>query len=105
VILFGSHARGEASPRSDVDVCLVFAPDCDADRVFEKKLEYAGRFDVDLSAFHQLPLCVRTRVLKEGPALFVGDEDRLYEVAIRAVRQWEDFRHIHQPYLDAVARG
>ena len=27
VILFGSRARGDAGPGSDIDVCLVLAPD------------------------------------------------------------------------------
>lgn len=33
VILFGSAARGEAAPASDVDVCLVLAPGADPTRV------------------------------------------------------------------------
>ena len=35
VILFGSHARGEAGPTSDVDVCLVLVPGADPDRAFD----------------------------------------------------------------------
>ena len=54
VILFGSHARGEATERSDVDLCFVFAYVTEA-RV--KQLEsalrlLAGRngFDIDIIA-------------------------------------------------------
>lgn len=105
VILFGSQARGEAASTSDVDVCLVLAAGCDTDRGFERKLEYAGAFDVDLALFHELPLHVRSRVLKEGEVLFVRDEDALYELAIRTARAFDDFRHIYRQYLDEVARG
>ena len=105
VILFGSHARGEPGPTSDVDVCLVLVPGADPDRAFEKKLTYSGAFDVDLALFHELPLHVRSRVLKEGRVLFVRDEDALYELAVRTARAFDDFRHIYRQYLDAVARG
>ena len=106
VMLFGSRARGEAGPESDFDVCLVLAngPATDADRT-RKRLDYLAEADLDLAIFQQLPLYVRSRVLKEGRVLFVRDEDWLYDVAIRTVKAWEDFRHIHRMYLDAVARG
>lgn len=105
VILFGSHARGEATAGSDFDVCLVLASDPGSDlRAGEKRLEYFAEADVDLAVFQQLPLYIRSRVLKEGSVLFVRDEDALYALAIRTARAWEDFRHIHRLYLDEVAR-
>lgn len=106
VMLFGSRARGEARPDSDFDVCLVLAngPTSDADRT-RKRLDYLADADLDLTIFQQLPLYVRSRVLKEGEVLFVRDEDQLYDVAMRTVKGWEHFRHIHRMYLDAVARG
>ena len=106
VMLFGSRARGEAGPDSDFDVCLVLAngPRSDADGT-QKRLDYLAEADLDLTIFQQLPLYVRSRVLREGKVLFVRDEDRLYDVAIRSVKAWEDFRHIHRMYLDAIAHG
>lgn len=105
VILFGSHARGEATAESDFDVCLVLASDSRSGlSAAEKRLEYLAEGDVDLAVFQQLPLCIRSRVLKEGSALFVRDEDALYALAIRTARAWEHFRHIHRMYLDKVAR-
>jgi len=105
VILFGSRARGEATAESDFDVCLVLRSDTSSDlRAAEKRLEYLAEADVDLAVFQQLPLYIRSRVLKEGSVLFVRDEDALYALAIRTARAWEGFRHIHRMYLDAVAR-
>jgi predicted nucleotidyltransferase len=105
VILFGSHARGEVLPTSDVDICLVLVPGFDPDRAFERKLTYSGAFDVDLALLHELPLHVRSRVLREGRVLFVRDEDTLYDLAIRTARAFDDFQHIHRQYLDEIARG
>ena len=77
VILFGSRARGEASAGSDLDVAI----------------------------FQQVPLYIRSRVLREGTVLFVRDEEALYGLATRTARAFEDFRHVYREYLDQVARG
>lgn len=106
VLLFGSRAREEAGPGSDVDVCLVLRPEPRSDLATgEKRLEYLTVGDLDVAIFQKLPLHVRSRVLKEGKTLFVRDEDALYDLAIRTARAFEDFRHIHRLHLEHVARG
>jgi predicted nucleotidyltransferase len=106
VLLFGSRARGDATPASDHDVCLVLAapPRSDLD-ASEKRLQYLALGNLDVVVFQQLPLHIRSRVLREGRVLFTRDEDALYAVAIRTAKAFEGFRHIHRAYLDAVARG
>ncbi len=105
LILFGSQARGEASSASDVDVCVVLDPDVLSGLpASRKRLDYLAEADLDLAIFQQLPLSVRSRVLREGKVLFVRDEDRLYAVAVRTARAFEGFRHHYRGYLDAVGR-
>jgi predicted nucleotidyltransferase len=105
VMLFGSQARGEAGAASDVDVCLVLDPDVPPGLpASRKRLDYLAGADLDLTVFQQLPLPVRSRVLKEGKVLFVRDEDRLYGVAVRTARAFEGLRHHYRRYLDAVER-
>jgi predicted nucleotidyltransferase len=105
VILFGSQARGEAGPGSDVDVCVVLEADGpSAIEASRKRLDYLAGRDLDVKIFQQVPLYIRSRVLKEGRVLFVRDEDRLYDLAFRTARSFEDFRPYYQAYLAAVAR-
>jgi predicted nucleotidyltransferase len=106
VLLFGSRARGDATTTSDYDVCLVLAAEPSSDLAMaRKRLDYLMEGDLDLVVFQQLPLRIRSRVLKEGVTLFVRDEDHLYAVAMKTARAFEDFRRIHREYLDRVARG
>src|SRR5262245_25232134 len=64
VILFGSVARGDQTPASDVDVCLVLQPRKYIPLALSrKKLAYLKQGDLDIHIFQQLPLYIRRRVL------------------------------------------
>jgi hypothetical protein len=101
VLLFGSVARGEETPLSDIDVCLVLT-EAAAARAPDKRREYLGAFDLDVQVFQALPLYVRSRVLREGRVLLSRDDDRLYDLALRTARAFEDFKPIYRTYLEAV---
>ena len=106
VLIFGSVARSEPSPGSDIDVCLILMPQRTPDKspsLSHKRLEYLAQVDLDMQIFQALPLYIRSRVLKEGRVLFVRDEDLLYEIAFRTAQAFEDFKHIYYGYLEQVA--
>ena len=106
VVLFGIAARGEQSGQSDIDVCLVL-PDArySADFLSQTKLSYLKAFDADIQIFQQLPIYIRQRVLKEGKVLFCRDEDKLYELAFKTVREFNDFEPFYRAYLREVENG
>ncbi len=106
VVLFGSAARGEASPTSDVDMCLVLTPgQRTAAQMSAKRMEYLQEVDLDVQVFQQLPLYIRHRVLKDGQVLFFRDEPALYDLAFRTVQAFEDFRPRYYAYLNEVSRA
>ena len=106
VFLYGSVAREEEHNQSDIDVCLVLNPArYPPKEISQKKLEYLKLFELDVHVFQQLPVYIRTRVLKEGKILFCRDEGELYELAFVVIREWADFEHIYREYLEEVARG
>ena len=102
--LFGSAARHENSDDSDIDISLFLR-----DRYYtpiefsQKKMEYLKLFDFDIKIFQQLPLYIRIRILKEMEILFCSDENELYEIAFRFIREFSDFEPIYRHYLREVA--
>ena len=103
VLIFGSAARDEQVPFSDVDICLVMTPrPFRPNTLSHKRLEYMKENSLDVRIFQQLPIYIRVRVLKEGRILFVRDENQLYELAFRTAQAFEDFKHIYHEYLREV---
>jgi predicted nucleotidyltransferase len=103
-----STAQGDQTARSDLDVGLVLRPQRlpRARAVLSRKrLDYLARGDLDVQIFQALPLYIRRRILQEGRALFVRDEDLLYDVAWRTARASEDLKRIDAGYLEQVARA
>ena len=106
VLLFGSVAREEQTPFSDIDICLVLRPQTKTYRNIDlsyKRLEYLKLFDMDIHIFQQPPIYIRRQVFKEGKVLFVRDEDVLYDLATRTAKAFEDFKHIYYAYLEEIA--
>jgi len=105
VLIFGSAARQEETPLSDIDICLVMVPQPELYEpivLSRKRLEYMKDFPFDVKIFQQLPLYIRRRVLKEGQVLFTRDENQLYKLAFRTAQAFEDFKHIYYGYLREV---
>lgn len=108
VLLFGSHARGDAHPTSDIDLCLVHVPgrESKAGRTLLRMRyleETSGRCRVHV--FQDLPLYIRRPVLKEGVVLLCKDWDALYALAYRTAQAFADFKPAYRAYLEQVERA
>ena len=103
LFLFGSTARKENDKHSDIDICLVLTPRSYNPReLSQKKLSYLKRFNLDIQVFQQLPIYIKTRVLKEGKVLHCKDEDALYDIAFTVIQEFADFEPIYRDYLKEV---
>ena len=99
VLHYGSSARGE--PHRDVDVALVFREPLPED-AFDRALRLDAPERVDVKVFQELPIYVQVRVLGEGRVAWCRDDDELYRIAFRVVREWEDFRPFYESYLEGA---
>jgi predicted nucleotidyltransferase len=72
--LFGSVARGEATPTSDIDLMADFAPGARISLLtfsgFKLRLEDILGTDVDLSCTDWMKEAIRARALKEAVSVF-----------------------------------
>jgi predicted nucleotidyltransferase len=104
--LFGSQARGEAGPLSDVDVAVLLAPSVAAEArldiaaaLVEALERRCGR--VDLVLLEEASPALRHRVFRDGILLFERDPRRRVAFEVRAIQEYLDF----QPLADIYDRA
>lgn len=113
-VLFGSHARGDAGPGSDVDVAIRFPDECTPRERFRRRnrvdaalQSHADAF-VDVSALDDLPASVARRALRDGRVI-VGDEELRDADRRRIEREYEATREereaARREFLDDLAEG
>jgi len=96
--LYGSVARGQATPLSDLDVAVVVAPDVpEAERgALQRRLIAAlarrlpGR-RVDVRLFDELPIAIRGRVLRDGRRVLDRDQVLRVREEVRTRMAYHDF--------------
>ncbi len=103
-LVFGSHARGTANPKSDIDVAAWWPPE-----VHLNVWELAMPAGVDLVDVSKAPLELAGRIACEGVLLFDDNpEARVYWVA-NTRKIWLDERYrfelAHRTFLEAAANG
>jgi predicted nucleotidyltransferase len=102
-IVFGSYARGEK--HRDIDVCIVLCKRLENGLMSRKRLDYVSETGLDVHIFQQLPLYIKSRVLKEGKVILCSDLNALYDIAIQTAKEFEQFRPFYSSYLEAVKHG
>ncbi|WP_290902755.1 nucleotidyltransferase domain-containing protein [Ferroglobus sp.] len=87
IYLFGSHAKGEATPLSDIDIAVILenpTPESEAD------IGSLSSPEIDVVLFHRLPLHIKYEVFKYGKEIFVRDEEKLLEIKLKVMREYLD---------------
>jgi uncharacterized protein len=103
VYLYGSQARGEAGPLSDVDVAVLFPRDGSRVEQGDRLLKLTGElmnifgrpdvFTVDLA--NASPL-LRHRIYRSGRLLYCADEHARVKFMTEALRDYEDTRPLRE---------
>lgn len=100
VILFGSYARGEQKPISDIDICAVT----------QKNIPYRVKADIgshasrkiQISLFWDMPPAVRYAALREGRILFNRDNEFLHTATVETMSEYLDFKRIIDRHCNAI---
>lgn len=95
VLLYGSRARSEAGPGSDIDLCIVAPEAADKAKLWREFISHLRDGPYDVRIFELLPLHIKTAVIEEGLVVYSKDILELYEYFHPFRREWEDQKHRH----------
>ncbi len=88
IMIYGSQAEGEATKRSDIDICLL-AP-ADPRGVFDAVLSSGLLERYDIKVFELLPLKIKGSILEKHILIWTRDEAELSYYLHKWRRVWED---------------
>lgn len=105
--LFGSTARGEAGPLSDVDVAVLLMPSLSRQARLEIAAALAEDLErrcgrADLVLLEEATPAVRQRVFRDGILLYERDARRRVAFESRAIQEYLDFQPLMEIYDRAL---
>ncbi len=99
--LFGSQARGDALPFSDVDFAALFTPAVGQSQRSEAQetlivelMALLDRNDIDVAVLERASPLLRHRAATEGIGLFEADSEAHAEFFVRTLREYDDTRSL-----------
>ena len=97
--LYGSQARGDIGPLSDVDIAVLFQPDIASSDRSDRLLDLIGelmtvfkRSDVFVADLVNASPLLRHRVYRDGRLLYCADNRLRLKFMTEALRDYEDTR-------------
>ena len=106
--LFGSRGRGDASPRSDVDLAILFAGDGPDDPFAGMGLRVSAEIErrlkcpVDVVVLDRAPPALVHRVLRDGRLLVDREPERRVRFEVDARNRYFDLAPVVRAYREAA---
>ena len=97
IYLYGSHVRGKADDRSDIDICLVAGENRDPASLQSLAWRQVKSGAYDIRIFEHLPLHLQIRIMAGGILLYTPDPPALAEYLYPWWKQWDDQRWYQSP--------
>jgi predicted nucleotidyltransferase len=94
VYVYGSFARGDDSPESDIDIAVLLPPGEKIDDLMSviSNVSTHARREVDLVDLRRVSDVLRREVLAEGQSLYVSQPDRVLEWEGTAISRYQRYR-------------
>ena len=109
---FGSLARGDLKPLSDLDFGILVIPTLDRRQRFDKHLELIGVFnehfetdEIDLVLMNDAPMRYAYNIIKSGKLLFCSDSNILKDFIEKTVKLHLDFRYFRDEFDKEFLKG
>lgn len=110
--VFGSTARGDDRPDSDVDVAVFIdprmvdsLPASYRSIILAGLISCLGRNDIDLVLLNVAPTVLSHRVLRDGRLLLSRNEAQRVEFAERVMRNYFDTAYLRRLWQESIARS
>lgn len=109
VYLFGSEARGQAFPFSDVDFAVAFTPEVPAAEQSQRQVEMITelmsllkRNDVDVAVLERSTPLLRHRAATEGIVVYEAGPYEHANFLVQALREYDDTRSLREAEAAAL---
>ena len=109
--LFGSQAKDEAGPLSDIDLAVYLDEKVPRREYFDIKLELIGEFmdlfksnDIDVVILNEAPPLLSHRILKEGKVIYSQDEKKRIFYETKAFMRYFDWDYFEEKFTQRILR-
>lgn len=105
VYLFGSYADNTYNEKSDIDLAVLYSNEIDLSEHVSDMVDLERIFEnvkVDYIDLNQVSLFFRFSILKNGKAIYVADENKLYDYVYKTQHQYIEMSYSRQKYENYV---
>ena len=102
VALFGSSLERKGRY---IDICLFLDKKYPNNFMSKKKLSYYFSDKIDVQIFQQLPLYIRSRILKKHKILLNKSPKKLYYVAVETIKEFELCKRMYSYFMEETLNG